>query len=460
MTLQEKIDALVEERVQVAADIRALLEKDTMSEDETKSYDENIARNKDIKIHIERLEVQITDEDDMRTSAKAPIKEDPEATPQENRQEIVQIEHRDFVYKSLGEELRDIAQWVQYSHPLALDHLTKSRCNPAGSGAEYRATEITGANETNPTEGGFLVQEDFAAELTRRRQETGLLNKMAQHITIGANSNSYKYNFVNETSRANGYRGGGIAASWVKEGGAATATKPTFGQSQIDLRKLVALIYVTDEQLADSTQLTSMINADYPAEINYMIDDGMINGLGSNDMLGILNHTDPNGATVSVAKESAQIAATIVVENIIDMWNALLPAARFNAKWFINLDVERQLNRLEFPVGTGGVPAFLPPGGLSVAPYATLYGREVIPIEQCPVLGTAGDIILFDPSSYIIIEKGGINSASSIHVNFTNFETAFRFSERLNGQPRYAKAIAAAKGGTRRSEAVVLETRA
>ncbi len=459
MTLQDKIDALIEERVQVVADITVLLGKDTMSEDETKSHDENVTRNEDIKLHIERLKAQIVEEKDMNRSVTPPIKEDPQATPTENRQQITQIEHRDKVYKNLGEELIDIAGWVRYAHPGCLTRLTESRCNPAGAGAEYRATSITGANETNPTEGGFLVQEDFGAELIRRRRETGVLNGMAQHIPIGPNSNSYKYNYVDETSRANGYRGGGISASWVKEGGAATASQPTFGQSTIQLRKLAALVYVTDEQLADSTQLTAMIESDYPAEINYLIDDGMINGTGAFDMLGILNHQSPNGATVSVAKETDQIADTIVVENLANMWNKLLPTARFNAKWFINLDVETQLNLLEFPVGTGGTPAYLPPGGLSVAPYATLYGREVVPIEQCPILGDLGDVILFDPSSYIIIEKGGIDSASSIHVNFTNFETAFRFVERLNGQPRHAKAIAAAKGGTRRSEAVVLAER-
>ena len=39
---------------------------------------------------------------------------------------------------------------------------------------------------------------------------------------------------------------------------------------------------------------------------------------------------------------------------------------------------------------------------------------------------TSGDIILADLSQYILIDKGGLQSASSIHFKFTTDETAFR----------------------------------
>jgi len=85
-------------------------------------------------------------------------------------------------------------------------------------------------------------------------------------------------------------------------------------------------------------------------------------------------------------------------------------------------------------VGLGGVATYLPPGGLSQAPYGTLFGRPVIPIEQCQTMGTVGDIILADMSEYILIDKGGIQNASSIHVRFVNDETCFRFVYRVDGR--------------------------
>ena len=44
--------------------------------------------------------------------------------------------------------------------------------------------------------------------------------------------------------------------------------------------------------------------------------------------------------------------------------------------------------------GSATVVAYLPPGGLSTKPYATLLGRPVLPVEWCATLGTTGDVIL------------------------------------------------------------------
>jgi hypothetical protein len=51
------------------------------------------------------------------------------------------------------------------------------------------------------------------------------------------------------------------------------------------------------------------------------------------------------------------------------------------------------------PGTTPAFPAYLPPGGSRGAPYATLIGRPIIPIEACSALGTEGDIILTDLTS-------------------------------------------------------------
>jgi HK97 family phage major capsid protein len=112
-------------------------------------------------------------------------------------------------------------------------------------------------------------------------------------------------------------------------------------------------------------------------------------------------------------------------------------------------------------VGAGGLPAYMPPGGLSVAPYGTLKGRPIIEIEQCAALGTVGDIMLVDLSQYLTIEKGGLQSASSIHVQFVTDETAFRFVMRNNGQPLWDSPLTPYKGTTSTlSPFITLATRA
>ena len=73
-------------------------------------------------------------------------------------------------------------------------------------------------------------------------------------------------------------------------------------------------------------------------------------------------------------------------------------------------------------------------------------GKPVIEVEYCPTLGTVGDIVLADLSQYYLAQKGGIAAASSIHVRFLYDEMTFRFTYRLDGQPRFAVGADAVQG--------------
>ena len=58
-----------------------------------------------------------------------------------------------------------------------------------------------------------------------------------------------------------------------------------------------------------------------------------------------------------------------------------------DAEWWINQDVLAQLHGMSMAIGTGDVPVYLPPGGLSQSPFGTLKWRGVIPIENCEMIG-------------------------------------------------------------------------
>ena len=112
-------------------------------------------------------------------------------------------------------------------------------------------------------------------------------------------------------------------------------------------------------------------------------------------------------------------------------------------------------------MGVGGVPLFIPSGGINQAPSGTLLGRPIVPIEHAAALGTVGDIAFCDWSEYLTIRKGGILAASSIHVNFVYDESCFRFVMRFNGAPIPNAALTPFKGGAgaTTSPFVVLESR-
>jgi HK97 family phage major capsid protein len=75
-------------------------------------------------------------------------------------------------------------------------------------------------------------------------------------------------------------------------------------------------------------------------------------------------------------------------------------------------------------------------------------------------VGDTGDIMLCDFSKYMAIDKGGIQSDVSIHVQFIYDESVFRFVYRFDGQPMLASAITPFSGGATLSHFVKLDERA
>jgi HK97 family phage major capsid protein len=86
-------------------------------------------------------------------------------------------------------------------------------------------------------------------------------------------------------------------------------------------------------------------------------------------------------------------------------------------------------------------------------------GRPVIETEFNATLGTVGDIVLMDPTAYLMWEKTGVEAATSIHVQFIYDETTFRFTYRCDGQPSISTYITPFMGTNYLSPFVALATR-
>ena len=322
---------------------------------------------------------------------------------------------------------------------------------PGGRVDERLTTRAaSGLNETNPSDGGFLVQQDFVSDLLKRTYETGILASKVKKIPISTNANSLKINAIDEDSRANGSRWGGVQTYWEGESDQLAGSKPKFRILELSLKKLTGLCYATDELLQDAAALESVIKQAFTEEFGFKIDDAIVAGNGSGEPLGILS----SGALVTVAKETSQ-TEILKVENLVKIWNRLWSRSRANAVWYINQELEPYLYTLKI----GDTPVYVPAGGLSEKPYGTLFGRPVIPLEQCSAAGDVGDIILADISQYLLIDKGGIKAASSVHVRFLYDENVFRFIYRVDGQPIWNKPLTPFKGSATVSPFVTLAKR-
>lgn len=314
--------------------------------------------------------------------------------------------------------------------------------------------KATGANELVSSEGGAIVQTDFAADIFQRTYETGAITSRTFKQTISNASNGIRIPAVDEQSRADGSRWGGIQAYWGAEAGTITKSKPAWRTIDLELKKLFALVYGTNELLADAPAFDSYLGRVLPLEIMFKLEDAILNGLGGGTPQGIVGAP----CTYSVPKETGQGAQTVLFQNIIKMWSHMWAGGQGvsiaegnggsmkSAVWLINQNVLPQLYQMSMAVGTGGVPVFMPANGLSGSPYASLLNRPIIPVEQAQTLGTVGDIILADLSQYALAEKGGIQAAQSIHVQFLTDETAFRWTFRTDGKPLWNTGLIPFKG--------------
>ncbi len=382
---------------------------------------------------IVRFEVFKEDKaDDEKKPASADEEEKP-TNPETPKEEVGKDNERKF--RSLGEQMMAVY-----------------RASQPGARVDTRLTtrSASGLNETNPTDGGFLVQKDFVGDLLKRAYETGILASKVKKIPLSTNANGIKINALDEESRANGARWGGIQTYWESEADQITGSKPKFRQMDLSLKKLTGLCYVTDELLQDSAALENVIREGFAEEFGFKLDDAILSGTGAGQPLGILK----SGSLVKVEKEQGQ-TEKITVENLVKMWSRLWSRSRANSVWYVNPEIEPLLYTLK----VGDRPVYIPAGGLSEQPYGTLFGRPVITLEQCSEVGEIGDIILADIGQYLLIDKGGINATSSIHVRFLYDENVFRFIYRVDGQPVWSKALQPYKGSATVSPFVALAKR-
>lgn len=360
-------------------------------------------------------------------------------------------------YKSFGEQLVSImlAETTRQVDPRLIGVRGNGQTIVAGA---------TGMSESIGPDGGFLVQTDFVTDLLQNLWDNSEIMSRIRRITVGANSNGIVMNGIDENSRANGSRWGGVQSFWTAEAGLKTPSQPRFKKIKMELDKLAMLVYATDELMDDTSALEQYLNTVAQDEMDFRCEDAVIAGTGAGMPLGILN----SPALITVAKETSQATSSLLSQNIVKMWSRLPPRSRGNAVWLVNSDIEPLLYTLFLAIknvaGTenvGGIatPVTFLPAGANNNEFGMLMGRPVIPVEYCSALNTPGDIILADLSQYLGIDKGGIQAASSIHVRFINDEQVWRFVYRFNGQPIWQLPITPYRGSTSMSPFVVLGAR-
>jgi HK97 family phage major capsid protein len=234
-----------------------------------------------------------------------------------------------------------------------------------------------------------------------------------------------------------------VQGYWRPEAGSVTATKPKFRRINWDLKSLEVLMYITDEQLEDASMTAEIARQSAAEELNFLVNDSILNGDGVGKPLGVLNA--PALVTVTRVDDN-----NIQNADLLAMWQRLHPAHRAGAAWFVNSEAEPKLDQLYL---TSSLEArYVTYGADSVM---RIKGKPVYVTEFNAALGDAGDIVLANFSDYLLFQRG-IKASVNPWLQWLTGEQAFKWTLRVDGQPATHSALTPYKGSNTQSPYITL----
>lgn len=323
----------------------------------------------------------------------------------------------------------------------------------------YQAGSAAGMSESVGSDGGFFIQPELLPSVIDPVYQDDPILSRVLRIPIGS-GNGVRYNVVDEVSRADGFRWGGLHSYWASEAGTAAASKPGLRVMELLLKKLLSFAYLTDELMVDAPAAEALLTRAYQAELKFMLTAAIFRGPGGGQPQGFLNST----ALQTIAIEGTQTilnSAQFLSLNLTKMLAAVPASLWGEVIWLYQQELLPYLMNASVAGSTAGaaVPVFIPMGGFKDQPFSSILGRPAYASEFCSPVGTVGDLIAIVPSQYHLGEKGGIQTAQSIHVKFLTDETTLRWTARYDGAPVWRKPVTPYKGAVARSPFVTLAAR-
>lgn len=291
-------------------------------------------------------------------------------------------------------------------------------------------------------DGGFAGSPDISRFVTSVVQGEGSLVARMNPTVTAANQITFP------TDETTPWGTSGVYAEWLEEAGALTARKPALRQVTCNLKKVGALVHLTDELLQDAPAIQTHVMNKVAAAITAQVNLAIVNGTGVGMPLGLLKA--PGLVTVSETASSA----TIVAADVAMMLARMVPESVNNCFWLMHNSVLPYIWTLTL----GQQPIYQP--NWQADPYGRLLNRPIVVSEFCQDFNTAGDIMLVSPDGYALaIKNSGIETAYSIHFAFDQALQSFRATMRVGGIPLASAAITRKNGSNTMSHILAMAAR-
>lgn len=270
--------------------------------------------------------------------------------------------------------------------------------------------------------GGFLVPVPFLAELFYKAAERAIVRPRARIIPMG--QRSIQMPSLDQTiTPANQMSAffGGINFQWIEEGQSKPEVDVDLKLITLTVHELAGYLPVTNNLIEDSAiSIDGLLRQLLPAAMYDAEDWWFFNGNGAGVPQGVISAP----ATIQVARAGA---GAIVWADITGMLHAFEPG---NGVWVIHICAMEEILKLHDALGNY---MWIP--NMRDGMPEKLMGYPIVWTEKVPALGTKGDIGLYDFDYYLIGDRRGPTLDASTEYLFRYNQTAFRISERVDGQP-------------------------
>jgi HK97 family phage major capsid protein len=310
--------------------------------------------------------------------------------------------------------------------------------------------------EASGAAGGYTVPPEFYSQLQQLMAEETFIRPRAFVVPMGAATMWMPYLDVTTVQSAGlSPFFGGIQMTWTAEAQTRTETEPQFRQMELKAWELSGYSVSSNVLLQDSiVGLEKFLLTLFAKAIGWYEEYAFLQGTGAGKPQGMLTCAAAIATGGNAGGTGRANANQVAFADVATMWSKLLPASWNKAVWTFSPSVVPQL--LQLKDGANRAIFISLDQGITKAPNWSLLGRPAFPTEKVPALGTKGDLMLIDPSFYVIGDRMQIEVAASEHVNFLRNQMTWRVVERVDGQPWLSGPVTLQDGSTTVSPFVVL----
>ncbi|MGC9395386.1 MAG: phage major capsid protein [Anaerolineae bacterium] len=274
--------------------------------------------------------------------------------------------------------------------------------------------------EGTAAEGGYLVPEQYYAELVRGLKDASVVRRAGARV-VQMTSDTMEVPTLTHA----------VAAVLTDEEAAYDDEDPTIGHVTFSPYKFTRLTKVSEELAADAAFdiWGGVLAPDFEQAFAAAENSYFTTGTGSSQPQGVVT-----GAGTGV---TTALADAITADEVIDLYHSLGYLYRANAVWMMNDDTIKYVRKL-----TDGNGQYLWQPGMAAGQPDMLLGRPVITNNSMATIAASAKTILFgDFRYYWIGQRAGMTVDRNPFLYMANGQVGFFARMRLDGHVMLAEAF-------------------